>query len=67
MINKVLTYYNENGKNFDEVTKVKLQKIVDEIFTDEIVEAIKVQQPTFSLEETEETTETETEEGVETE
>jgi len=49
-INEVLAHFDENGKNFDKVAKIKVSKIVKGIFTDEIVEAIKAQQPQFELE-----------------
>lgn len=50
-INEVLTHFDENGKNFDKISKVKVSEIVKGIFTDEIMNAIKIQQPTFELEE----------------
>lgn len=49
-LNKVINILNKNGKNFNNSTQVDISKIIEDIYTDEIKEAISEKHPENEIE-----------------
>lgn len=54
MLNKVINILEDNGKNFDEVTKEKIRQVVKSIYTEDITNAINRKYPENLIEQIEE-------------